>query len=232
MIKDTKEKVLKANLYLPKNDLVKFTWGNVSERDDKTGYIVIKPSGVSYDDMKADDMVVLDLEGKIIEGNLNPSSDTKTHLEVYKAFPSVNGICHVHSTYATAYAQAGKPIRALGTTHADYFYGDVECLRVLTKQEIDEDYERHTGLLIVNHFKNSNILENPGILLEGHGVFTFGKNALDSVFQASVLEEVAKMNLLTETINPEVKQMPEYLKDKHYLRKHGKNAYYGQGKKK
>lgn len=232
MIKDTKEKVLQANLYLPKHDLVKFTWGNVSERDLESGYIVIKPSGVSYDDMKADDMVVLDLDGKTIEGKLNPSSDTKTHLEVYKAFPNVNGICHVHSTYATAYAQAGKPIRALGTTHADYFYGDVACLRVLTKEEINEDYERNTGLVIVDHFKSKEILENPGILLEGHGVFTFGKNAMDSVFHASVLEEVAKMNYLTETINPLVSQMPAYLKDKHYLRKHGKNAYYGQGKKK
>ncbi|BCR35687.1 L-ribulose-5-phosphate 4-epimerase AraD [Mariniplasma anaerobium] len=232
MIKDTKIKVLEANLYLPKHDLVKFTWGNVSERDLDTGYVVIKPSGVSYDNMKADDMVVLDLNGKIIEGSLNPSSDTKTHLEVYKAFPEVNGICHVHSTHATAYAQAGKPIRALGTTHADYFYGDVSCLRVLTKEEIDEDYERHTGLVIVDHFKGSKILENPAILLEGHGVFTFGKDAKDSVFHASVLEEVAKMNVLTETINPEVKQMPSYLKDKHYLRKHGKDAYYGQGKKK
>lgn len=231
MIKDTKIKVLDANLYLPKHDLVKFTWGNVSERDLDTGYIVIKPSGVSYDFMKAEDMVVLDLDGKIVEGKLNPSSDTKTHLEVYKAFPEVNGICHVHSTYATAYAQAGRAIRALGTTHADYFYGDVDALRVLTKEEIDADYEKHTGLIIVNHFKGTNILEKPAILLEGHGVFTFGKDAMDSVFHAAVLEEVAKMNYLTERINPEVKQMPSYLKDKHYLRKHGKDAYYGQGKK-
>lgn len=232
MIKNTKKKVLDANLYLPKHDLVKFTWGNVSERDLDSGYIVIKPSGVSYEHMKEEDMVVLDLEGHIIEGDLNPSSDTKTHLEVYKAFPEVNGICHVHSTHATAYAQAGRPIRALGTTHADYFYGNVDCLRVLTKEEIDDDYEKHTGLVIVDHFKGSKILENPGILLEGHGVFTFGKTAMDAVFHAAVLEEVAKMNFITESINPNVGDMPTHLKDKHYLRKHGKNAYYGQGHKK
>jgi L-ribulose-5-phosphate 4-epimerase len=230
--KETLNKVLEANLYLPKHNLVKFTWGNVAQRDEETGYIVIKPSGVSYDDMKAEDMVVINLDGKIIEGKLNPSSDTKTHLEVYKAFPEVKGICHVHSTYATAYAQAGKPIRALGTTHADYFYGDVSCLRVLTEKEINEDYEKYTGKVIVEHFKDQKILENPGILLEGHGVFTFGKSAMDSVFHAAVLEEVAKMNYLTETINPKVENMPNYLKDKHYLRKHGKNAYYGQGHKK
>jgi len=232
LIKDTKKQVLTANLYLPKHDLVKFTWGNVSERDLETGYIVIKPSGVSYDEMSEDDMVVIDLEGQIIEGHLNPSSDTKTHLEIYKAFPNVNGICHVHSTYATAYAQAGKSIRALGTTHADYFYGDVECLRVLTEDEINEDYEKHTGKVIVEYFKNKNILEKPAILLEGHGVFTFGKHAMDSVFHSAVLEEVAKMNYLTESINVKVGHMPSYLKDKHYLRKHGKNAYYGQGTKK
>lgn len=232
MIQNVKKKVLDANLYLPKNDLVKFTWGNVSERDPDTGYIVIKPSGVSYDTMTKEDMVVLDLKGNKIEGNLNPSSDTKTHLEIYKAFPKVMGICHVHSTYATAYAQAGKPIKALGTTHADYFYGDVSCLRVLTKDEIEADYEKHTGLVIVDHFKDNNILENPAILLEGHGVFTFGKDAMDAVFHAAVLEEVAKLNYLTETINPNVDHMPDYLKDKHYLRKHGKHAYYGQGYKK
>jgi len=231
MLLDTKQRVFKANQLLPKYDLVKFTWGNVSERDEETGYIVIKPSGVNYVDLTVDNMVVLTLDGKIIEGKFNPSSDTKTHLEVYKAFPEVKGICHVHSTYATAFAQAGLPIKALGTTHADYFYGDVMCARVLTKDELEEDYEKNTGVLIVESFKNKNILSNPGILLEGHGVFTFGKSADESVHNAVVLEEVAKMNYLTTTLNPKVSSIPQHLLDKHYLRKHGKNAYYGQGKK-
>jgi L-ribulose-5-phosphate 4-epimerase len=231
MLLDTKQRVFKANQLLPKYDLVKFTWGNVSERDEETGYIVIKPSGVNYVDLTVDNMVVLTLDGKIIEGKFNPSSDTKTHLEVYKAFPEVKGICHVHSTYATAFAQAGLPIKALGTTHADYFYGDVMCARVLTKDELEEDYEKNTGVLIVESFKNKNILSNPGILLEGHGVFTFGKSADESVHNAVVLEEVAKMNYITTTLNPKVSSIPQHLLDKHYLRKHGKNAYYGQGKK-
>ncbi len=231
MLLDTKQRVFKANQLLPKYDLVKFTWGNVSERDEETGYIVIKPSGVNYVDLTVDNMVVLTLDGKIIEGKFNPSSDTKTHLEVYKAFPSVKGICHVHSTYATAFAQAGLPIKALGTTHADYFYGDVMCARVLTKDELEEDYEKNTGVLIVESFKNKDILANPGILLEGHGVFTFGKSADESVHNAVVLEEVAKMNYLSTTLNPKVSSIPQHLLDKHYLRKHGKNAYYGQGKK-
>jgi L-ribulose-5-phosphate 4-epimerase len=231
MLLDTKQRVLKANQLLPKYDLVKFTWGNVSERDEETGYIVIKPSGVNYVDLTVDNMVVLTLDGKIIEGKFNPSSDTKTHLEVYKAFPSVKGICHVHSTFATAFAQAGLPIKALGTTHADYFYGDVMCARVLTKDELEEDYEKNTGVLIVESFKNKDILANPGIFLEGHGVFTFGKSADESVHNAVVLEEVAKMNYLSTTLNPKVSSIPQHLLDKHYLRKHGKNAYYGQGKK-
>jgi L-ribulose-5-phosphate 4-epimerase len=231
MLADTKQRVLKANQMLPKYDLVKFTWGNVSEKDDETGYVVIKPSGVNYTDLTVDNMVVLTLDGKIIEGKFNPSSDTKTHLEVYKAYPEVKGICHVHSTYATAFAQAGLPIKALGTTHADYFFGDVMCARVLTKVELEEDYEKNTGILIVESFKNKNILANPGILLEGHGVFTFGKSADESVHNAVVLEEVAKMNYITTTLNPKVTSIPQHLLDKHYLRKHGKNAYYGQGKK-
>lgn len=227
----TKANVLKANQMLPKHDLVKFTWGNVSERDPITGYIVIKPSGVNYEHLSEDNMVTLDLSGKIIEGTLNPSSDTKTHLEVYKAFPEVKGICHVHSTYATAFAQAGLPIQPLGTTHADYFYGVVPCARVLSKTEIETDYEKSTGLLIVKTFEGKDILATPGILLEGHGVFTFGKSADEAVHNAVVIEEVAKMNYLTHTLIPSVKPIPDYLLDKHYLRKHGKNAYYGQGKK-
>lgn len=232
MLNETKQKVLKANLLLPEYQLVKFTWGNVSQRDEDTGYIVIKPSGVKYENLTEENMVVLNLDGKIIEGELNPSSDTKTHLEVYKAFPEVKGICHVHSTYATAYAQAGKPIRALGTTHADYFYGDVMCARVLNKEEIEADYEKYTGTLIVNSFKDQDILATPGILLQGHGVFTFGKSADEAVHNSVVIEQVAKMNFLSEMLNPQVEVIPKYLMDKHYLRKHGKNAYYGQDKKK
>ncbi|RJX27413.1 MAG: L-ribulose-5-phosphate 4-epimerase AraD [Acholeplasma sp.] len=230
MLQETLVRVLYANQDLPKQSLVKFTWGNVSERDEETGYIVIKPSGVEYDELTTDHMVVLDLDGNIIQGNYRPSSDTKTHLEVYKAFPQVKGICHVHSTYATAYAQAGMPILAFGTTHADYFYGPISCLRVLKKEEIEDDYERHTGLIIVDHFKKHDIVATPGVLLHGHGVFTFGKSAKDSVYHAVVLEEVARMNYLTTQINPQAKPIPQYLLDKHYLRKHGKNAYYGQGK--
>jgi len=232
MLLDTKKRVLRANQLLPEHHMVKFTWGNVSERDLETNYIVIKPSGVKYEDLTIESMVVLDLDGNIIEGTLNPSSDTNTHLEVYKAFPLVKGICHVHSTYATAYAQAGKPIRALGTTHADYFYGDVMCVRELSKEEIESDYEKNTGLLIVKSFENKDILATPGILLQGHGVFTFGKSADDSVHNTIVLEQVAKMNYLSESINPNVAPISKDLMDKHYLRKHGKNAYYGQGTKK
>ncbi len=230
MLQTTKQNVLKANQALPKHDLVKFTWGNVSERDLESGYIVIKPSGVNYDELSEDNMVVLDLSGNIIEGKFNPSSDTKTHLEVYKAYPQVKGICHVHSTYATSFAQAGKAIDAFGTTHADYFYGPVPCARVLEKSEIETDYERYTGHLIVQLFKDKDILSTPGILLKGHGVFTFGKSADQAVHNAVVLEEVAKMNYLTLTLNPQADTIPQYLLDKHYNRKHGKNAYYGQKK--
>jgi L-ribulose-5-phosphate 4-epimerase len=230
MLQTTKLNVLKANQALPKHDLVKFTWGNVSERDPETGYIVIKPSGVNYEDLTEQNMVVLDLSGNIIEGKLNPSSDTKTHLEIYKAYPEVKGVCHVHSTYATSFAQAGKAIDAFGTTHADYFYGPVPCARVLEQSEIETDYERYTGHLIVELFKNKDILATPGVLLKGHGVFTFGKSADQAVHNAVVLEEVAKMNYLTLTLNPKADTIPQYLLDKHYNRKHGKNAYYGQKK--
>lgn len=230
MLNKIKERVLLANQLLPKHELVKFTWGNVSEIDRETNLVVIKPSGVEYDDLTIDNLVVLDLDGNIIEGKLNPSSDTKTHLEVYRNFKDVKGICHVHSTYATSFAQAGKNIKPYGTTHADYFYGDVFALRVLNKEEIEKDYEHNTGVLIVNHFKDKDIIATPGVLLEGHGVFTFGKDALESVYHAVVLEEVAKMNYLTETLNKDQKPIPKYLLDKHYLRKHGKDAYYGQKK--
>lgn len=233
MLEELKEKVLKANLQLVKNKLVLFTWGNVSEIDRKTGLIVIKPSGVEYGDMKAGDMVVVDLEGKVVEGDLRPSSDTPTHIEFYKAFPDVGGVTHTHSTFATAWAQAGRSIPFYGTTHADYFYGDIPCARSLTKEEIEGEYEKNTGLAIVEKFRNCGLkpLEVPGVLIKSHGVFAFGKDADNSVYNATVIEEVAKMATITEAVNPNAERADQFMMDKHYLRKHGKNAYYGQSKK-
>ena len=233
MLEALKEKVLKANLDLVKNKLVLFTWGNVSEIDRKSGLVVIKPSGVSYDDMTAEDLVVVDLEGNIVEGKLRPSSDTPTHLEFYKAFPNIGGVTHTHSTFATAWAQAGRSIPFYGTTHADYFYGDIPCARSLTKEEIEGEYEKNTGLAIIEKFRDDrlNPAEVPGVLIKSHGVFAFGKDADGSVYNATVIEEVAKMAFLTEQINPTVQRADKFMMDKHYLRKHGKNAYYGQTKK-
>lgn len=230
MLEQLKQQVLEANLLLPKCGLVTFTWGNVSAIDRRTGLVVIKPSGVPYDGMTADDMVVVDLSGKVVEGKWKPSSDTPTHVELYKAFPSVGGICHTHSSYATSWAQAGRGIPCYGTTHADYFYGDVPCLRCLTKGEIDEGYERNTGLLIVSEFSRLQFdpISMPAVLLKNHGPFTWGKDAVAAVHNAVVLEECAKMAYRTEQINPSVQPAPQELLDKHYLRKHGKNAYYGQ----
>lgn len=232
MLEELKEKVFQANLDLVKNKLVIYTWGNVSERDIKTGYVVIKPSGVSYDEMKASDMVVVDLDGHIIEGNLRPSSDTKTHLEIYKAHPEINGVVHTHSTHAVAFAQAGLEILPYGTTHADYFYGPVVCTRCLTNEELEEDYEKNTGVVINETIKEKNIDVEavPAILVKNHGVFAWGKDSNDAVYHATVLEEIAKMNILTKILNPEVNNIPQYLLNKHYQRKHGKNAYYGQKK--
>ena len=232
MLEALKEKVLKANLDLVKNKLVLFTWGNVSEIDRKSGLVVIKPSGVSYDDMTAEDLVVVDLEGNIVEGKLRPSSDTPTHLEFYKAFPNIGGVTHTHSTFATAWAQAGRSIPFYGTTHADYFYGDIPCARSLTKEEIEGAYEKNTGLAIIEKFRDDrlNPAEVPGVLIKSHGVFAFGKDADGSVYNATVIEEVAKMAFLTEQINPTVQRADKFMMDKHYLRKHGKNAYYGQKK--
>ena len=231
MLEELKQKVLQANLDLVKHKLVLFTWGNVSEIDRKSGLVVIKPSGVSYDDMTADDMVVVDLNGKVVEGKLRPSSDTPTHIEFYKAFADVGGVTHTHSTFATAWAQAGRDIPFYGTTHADYFYGDIPCARSLTKEEIEGEYEKNTGLVIIERFKKDNIkpLEVPGVLIKSHGVFSFGKDADGSVYNATVMEEVAKMAFITEQVNPQVKRADKFMMDKHYLRKHGKNAYYGQG---
>ena len=232
MLEELKKKVLKANLDLVKNKLVLFTWGNVSEIDRESGLVVIKPSGVSYDDMTADDMVVVDLNGKVVDGNLRPSSDTPTHIEFYKAFPNVGGVTHTHSTFATSWAQAGRDIPFYGTTHADYFYGDIPCARSLTKEEIEGEYEKNTGLVIIERFKKDNLnpIEVPGVLIKSHGVFAFGKDADGSVYNATVIEEVAKMAFITEQVNPDVQRADKFMMDKHYLRKHGKNAYYGQGK--
>jgi len=233
MLEELKEKVLKANLQLVKNHLVLFTWGNVSEIDRASGLFVIKPSGVEYDEMTADDMVVCDLEGKVVEGHYRPSSDTPTHIEFYKAFPSVGGVTHTHSTFATAWAQAGRSIPFYGTTHADYFYGDIPCARSLTKDEIEGEYEKNTGLAIIEKFRKDNIdpMAVPGVLIKSHGVFAFGKDGDNSVYNATVIEEVAKMATITEAVNPEVTRADQFMMDKHYNRKHGKNAYYGQSKK-
>lgn len=228
MLEELKKRVYEANMELPKSGLVKFTWGNVSERDDKTGYIAIKPSGVKYEDLTYEDMVILDLEGNIIEGKLNPSSDTKTHIEIYKAFPKIKGIVHTHSTYATSWAQSGRNIPSYGTTHADYMYGEIPCLRNLSKEEIDEDYEKNTGKLIVEFMKDKEVTKIPAVLLKNHGPFIWGKDAFDAVHNAIVLEEVAKLALLTEMVNKDATQTPQEVQDKHYYRKHGANAYYGQ----
>lgn len=228
MLEVLKEKVCKANLALVAHGLVLFTWGNVSAIDPDTKYVIIKPSGISYDNMKPEDMVVLDLDGNIVEGKWRPSSDTPTHLELYKAYPEIGGIVHTHSTYATAFAQAGRDIPAYGTTHADYFYGDIPCARRLTKEEVEGAYEKNTGLVMIETLGDRNPMEVPAMLTTSHGPFAWGKDADEAVYHAVVLEEVARMSLLTEQINPKAQSADKYLLDKHYLRKHGKNAYYGQ----
>lgn len=224
-----KERVLHANLQLPKYGLITFTWGNVSEIDRELGIIAIKPSGVEYDNMTVDDIVVVDLNGNAVEGTLNPSSDTPTHIELYKAFDSIGGIVHTHSRHGTIWAQAAMDIPALGTTHADYFYGDIPCTRTLTKEEIATDYEKNTGLVIIETFNKKKIDPNamPGVVISGHAPFCWGKNAVDAVHNAVVLEEVAAMAIATRQLNPTIKVQQE-LSDKHYFRKHGANAYYGQ----
>ncbi len=230
MLEELKKKVYEANMELPRYGLVTFTWGNVSGIDREKGLFVIKPSGVDYNKMTWEDMVVMDLEGNKVEGKFKPSSDTPTHLELYKAFPEIGGIVHTHSSYATSWAQAGRSIPCYGTTHADYIYGEVPCVRCLTKEEIEEAYETNTGHLIVNEFKrmNKDPMAVPAVLCKNHGPFAWGKDPMDAVHNAVVLEEVAKMAYRTEIINPQVQPAPDELQDKHYFRKHGANAYYGQ----
>ena len=230
MLEELKQRVYEANILLPKYQLVTFTWGNVSEIDRESGLFVIKPSGVDYETMTPDDMVVMDLNGKKVEGKLNPSSDTPTHLEIYKAFPEVGGVVHTHSSYATSWAQAGRSIPCYGTTHADYFYGEIPCVRCLTKEEIEDAYEANTGHLIVNEFRrmDKDPVAVPAVLCKNHGVFTWGKDGHEAVHNAVVCEEVAKMAYRCEVINPDVSPAPQELQDKHYYRKHGANAYYGQ----
>ena len=230
MLENLKQKVYEANMLLPRYGLVTFTWGNVSGIDRESGLVVIKPSGVDYEDLSPDKLVVLDLEGKVVEGKLNPSSDTKTHLELYKAFPTLGGIVHTHSVNAVAWAQACRDIPCYGTTHADYFYGDIPCARHLTVEELEEDYERNTGKAIIECFNERNLDPKavPGIICASHGPFTWGKDAAQAVYHAVVMEEVAKMARLTLAIKPDAAPAPQHVQDKHYMRKHGPNAYYGQ----
>ena len=230
MLEELKQKVYEANMLLPKHGLVTFTWGNVSAIDKETGLIVIKPSGVPYETMKAEDMVVLNPDGTKAEGDLKPSSDAPTHVYLYSKFPDIGGVVHTHSSYATSWAQSGRDIPCYGTTHADYIYGPVPCARVLSEKEIDEAYELNTGKLIVEEFKNRGIDYNavPAVLCKNHGPFTWGKDAFEAVHNAVVLEEVAKMAFRTELINKDVLPAPQVLQDKHYYRTHGANAYYGQ----
>ena len=233
MLEDLKERVYKANLELVKRGLVIYTWGNVSEIDRENGLVVIKPSGVDYESMKSEDMVVVDLKtGKVVEGKYKPSSDTPTHLELYRRFPEIGGITHTHSVNAVAFAQAGLDIPALGTTHADYFYGDVPCTRELTKEEVEKDYEINTGKVIVEEIekRGHDVMSIPAIVVKNHGPFSWGRNAEESVYHSVVLDKIAEMDIKTLELNKDSK-MNQYVLDKHYSRKHGPNAYYGQRKK-
>ena len=229
MLEKLKEQVFQANLLLPKHGLITFTWGNVSGIDREQGLVVIKPSGVSYDVMKADDMVVVDLKtGVVVEGKLKPSTDTPTHIELYKAFPNIGGVVHTHSRWATTFAQAGRGIIALGTTHGDYFYGEIPCTRKMTVAEIQGEYEKETGTVIKETFQGKDADTIPAVLVYGHGPFTWGKDPMDAVHNAVALDEVAYMNFYTLLLEPHIPSMQQELLDKHYLRKHGANAYYGQ----
>ena len=229
MLEELKKQVLAANLLLPKYNLVTFTWGNVSGIDRESGLVVIKPSGVSYDGMCLEDMVVVDLDGKVVEGKWKPSSDTPTHLELYKAFPNIGGVVHTHSRWATTFAQAGRAIPPLGTTHADYFYGPIPCTRRMTEQEIAGAYEKETGKVIIEAFEGLSADDVPGVVVHSHGPFAWGTDALNAVHNAVVMEEVAFMDWHAMILEPGLPDMQQCLLDKHYLRKHGKNAYYGQG---
>ncbi|PST30789.1 L-ribulose-5-phosphate 4-epimerase [Enterocloster lavalensis] len=228
MLEQLKKEVYEANMLLPRYNLVTFTWGNVSGIDRESGLFVIKPSGVDYDKLRPEDMVVVDLDGNRVEGEMNPSSDTATHVELYKAFSNIGGIVHTHSPWATSWAQAGRGIPCYGTTHADYMYGEIPCVRNLTREEIEEAYEKNTGVLIAEYFKDKDYVAMPAVLCKNHGPFTWGKNAHEAVHNAVVLENVAMMACRCEMVNPQVQPAPQELQDKHYLRKHGPNAYYGQ----
>lgn len=232
MLKSLREVVYEANMELPRRGLVTYTWGNVSAVDRAAGLMVIKPSGVEYEDLSPDKLVVLDLDGRRVEGTLNPSSDTRTHLELYRAFPEIGGIVHTHSAHAVAWAQAGRDIPCFGTTHADYFYGPVPCARALSPEEVEDDYEGSTGRVIVETFRERglNPVHVPGVICRSHGPFTWGRDAAQAVYHAAVLEEVAKMAIFTVQINPEALPAPQHVLDKHFMRKHGPNAYYGQKK--
>ena len=231
MLEELKKQVYEANMELPRRGLITYTWGNVSGIDRETGYFVIKPSGVDYDVLTPDDMVVMDLDGNKIEGRYKPSSDTATHIELYKKYEEIGGIVHTHSPEAVAWAQAGRDIPLYGTTHADYFFGPIPCARNLTPEEIKDAYEKNTGLVIIEEFKRRGIdpAQVPAVLVHNHGPFTWGKDADEAVYHAVVLEEVAFMNFHAKLLNPAAGPMPQVLLDKHYLRKHGANAYYGQG---
>lgn len=233
MLEELKKRVYEANMLLPKYGLITFTWGNVSEIDRESGLFAIKPSGVDYDKLTPDDIVIMDLDGNKVEGKMNPSTDTPTHLELYKAFPGIGGVVHTHSTFAVSWAQAGLDIPCYGTTHADYFYGSIPCIRNLTAEEIEENYEKNTGLSIVERFEKDGInpIYVPGCVCKNHGPFTWGKNGNEAVHNAVVVEEVAKMAHLTRQINPDAGETPQYMQDKHFMRKHGPNAYYGQASK-
>jgi len=228
MLEQLKKEVFEANMELPRRGLVTYTWGNASGIDRKSGLVVIKPSGVPYEEMRAEDMVVIDLEGNVVEGKLKPSSDAPTHLVLYKAFANIGGIVHTHSKWATSWAQAGISLPPYGTTHADYFYGEIPCTRDMTDEEIKSQYEENTGHVIVETFKNLNADYIPAVLVKNHGPFTWGKTPGEAVHNSVVLEEIAMMAINSLILNPQIKSMPQALLDKHFLRKHGKNAYYGQ----
>ncbi|MGG7148210.1 L-ribulose-5-phosphate 4-epimerase [Clostridium butyricum] len=228
MLEELKKKVYEANMELQRKGLVIYTWGNVSGIDREKGLVVIKPSGVDYDTMKAEDMVILDLEGNIIEGKYKPSTDTPTHLVLYNTYPNIGGVVHTHSEWATTFAQAGISIPAFGTTHADYFYGDIPCTRDLTENEINGEYEKETGNVIVETIGEKNPLEIPAIIVKNHGPFTWAKDPDNAVYNAVVLDKVAEMAYKTMTLNRSIESVNQILLDKHYLRKHGVNAYYGQ----
>lgn len=232
MLEQLKQEVYEANMLLPKYHLVTFTWGNVSGIDREKGLFVIKPSGVDYDKLTPDSMVVVNLEGEVVEGDYRPSSDTPTHVVLYNRFQEIGGVVHTHSPWATSWAQAGRGIPCYGTTHADYLYGQVPCVRTLTKEEIETAYEKNTGVLIADEFERLAVdyIATPAVLCKNHGPFTWGKDAKEAVHNAVVLEEVAKMAARCEQINPKVSPAPQELQDKHYYRKHGKNAYYGQSR--